>query len=238
LKDIKLRIATLPPPKGSSSYPLTISAAPQAPILVLEQLTAARTLINACLDVVDASSWAGDPKDAHFIAGQLRLLDVNVQEAKNALKGGTEMQAPWWHNPIDDNVGSQFTLGSYNAHWTQIFEPPLPPLVSFHLGILEAALLLEIRTLEPTSGSTSDFNSALSFRDRLAVALGAPRPPTHDEGNEVFTFKGQEVRVREKVRVESQDPSLMAAMAKLNALERSVALARKALNMVMDNDEF
>lgn len=59
----------------------------------------------------------------------------------------------------------------------------------------------------------------------------------HDEVDQVFTFKGQEVKVKEKVRVESQDPNLMAAMAKLNALERSVALGRKALDIVMGQEE-
>jgi hypothetical protein len=58
----------------------------------------------------------------------------------------------------------------------------------------------------------------------------------HDEIDQIFTYKGQEVKVKEKVRVESQDPNLMAAMAKLNALERSVALGRKALDIVMGED--
>jgi hypothetical protein len=103
-QNIQLRLATLSPPKGYTSYPLVISSAPQAPTLVLEQLTIARTLINACLDVVDASAWAGDSKDPHFIAGQMRLLDVNISEAKAALKGGPEKQAPWWQHAVEDEV--------------------------------------------------------------------------------------------------------------------------------------
>jgi hypothetical protein len=61
--------------------------------------------------------------------------------------------------------------------------------------------------------------------------------PIHDEVDQVFTFKGHEVKVKEKVRVESQDPNLMAAMAKLNALERTVALGRKALDIVMGHED-
>lgn len=53
----------------------------------------------------------------------------------------------------------------------------------------------------------------------------------------MFTYKGQEVKVKEKVRVESQDPNLIAAMAKLNALERRMALGRKALDIVMGQEE-
>jgi len=59
----------------------------------------------------------------------------------------------------------------------------------------------------------------------------------HDEVDQIFTYKGQDVKVREKVKVESQDPNLMAAMAKMNALERSVALGRKALDCVMGCEE-
>jgi hypothetical protein len=103
-QDIKLRLATLPPPRGMTSYPLTVSSEPEAPALVLDQLSSVRTLLNACLDVVDASTWAGDPKDPNFIAGQLRLLDVNLQQAKTALKGGSDSQLPWYKNVIDENV--------------------------------------------------------------------------------------------------------------------------------------
>lgn len=119
--------------------------------------------------------------------------------------------------------------------------------MSFHLSIHEAALVLSVRTVEAVQGhstGTSTPNSftgpsysGFSIRDRLAAALGGNRPPPHDEVNEIFSFKGSEVRVKEKVRVESQDPSLMAAMAKLGALEHSVALSRRALDVVMDKED-
>jgi hypothetical protein len=227
--DIHLRLASLPPPKGQPSYKLTISALPTAPTIVLHQLTTTRTLINACLDVVDATRWTGDCSDANFIAGQLCLLYDNIQEAKNALRGWTEHQSMWYDDPLDESV----------------FHPPLPPNVSFHLSISEAAVLLNVRTLEPadpqaaanTPLASSASYSGFSLRDRLASALGASRQPIHDEADEVFTYQGQQVRVRNKVRVESQDPSLMAAMAKLGALERSVAVSRRALDMVMGKDQ-
>jgi hypothetical protein len=100
-------------------------------------------------------------------------------------------------------------------------------------------LLLEVRTLEPVAPSSapSDYLSPFNLRDRLAVALGASKAQPHDEMDQVFTYKGEEVTVREKVRVDSQDPNLMAAMAKMNALERSVALGRKALDVVMGKDD-
>jgi hypothetical protein len=84
---------------------MSISSGPQASTLVLEQLTAVRTLINSCLDIVDVSAWTGDAKNASFIAGQLRLLFDNIQEARQALKGYPDVCAPWCQNQIDDKVG-------------------------------------------------------------------------------------------------------------------------------------
>lgn len=108
--------------------------------------------------------------------------------------------------------------------------------MSFHLFIFDAALLLEIRTLE-VQNPGEDSHGGFSFRDRLAVALGGTRPPVHDEADRTFTYRGQEVRVKEKIRIESQDPALISAMAKLNALEHSVMLNRKALHIVMGREE-
>ncbi|KAK3674344.1 hypothetical protein LTR78_005813 [Recurvomyces mirabilis] len=232
--DVQLRLPSLPPPKGHTSYKLSISSSPTAPTLVLEQLTTTRTLINACLDVVDATRWTGDATNADFISGQLRLLHDNIEEAKTALKGWTDNQHPWYNDPVDPAA----------------FSPPLPSNVSFHLSISEAAVLLNVRTLESTYHNTGT-NTPLSFsgtsaaqsytgmslRERLVGALGGQRQAFHDEAHEVFTFKGQEVRVRDKVRVESQDPSLLAAMAKLGASERNVALSRRALNIVMGKED-
>ncbi len=78
--------------------------------------------------------------------------------------------------------------------------------------------------------------SGFGFRDRIAVAIGASKKPDHDEADEVFAYRGQDVRVKEKVTVESQDPSLMAAMAKLAALEHHVAAAQRSLATVMEED--
>lgn len=48
-----------------------------------------------------------------------------------------------------------------------------------------------------------------------------------------FIYRGEEVRVREKIRVESSaDPSLLSVMAKLGQLERTVEAARLGLSIV------
>jgi Rogdi leucine zipper containing protein len=76
------------------------------------------------------------------------------------------------------------------------------------------------------------------LRDRLGLALGAAsRQPAHDEAEDIFTWRGQDVRVRDKLRVESADPSLMAALAKLTALDHTVGLARKSLDTLMGKED-
>lgn len=229
--DIQLRLPSLPPPRGQPAYKLSVSSQPTAPTIVLEQLTTTRTLINACLDVVDTTRWTGDATNANFISGQMKLLHDNIQEAKAALKGGADGQKvkAWHEEPLDPNI----------------FDPPLPANVSFHLSIAEAALLLHVRTLEaafPITGTNTPLSTSggsytgFSLRERLATALIGGRPAFHDEAHEVFTYRGQEVRVRDKVRVESQDPSLISAMAKLGALEHNVAMSRRSLGVVMGQD--
>ncbi|CAI6335814.1 unnamed protein product [Periconia digitata] len=222
--NVRLRLPSLPPPRGSPSYDLSISSAPQAPTLVVPQLTSVRTSINTCLDVIDVTTWTGDAKDANFVAGQLRLLYDHIQEGRQALKGYSDVQSAWWETPVDEQT-------------PQIFDPPLPPNVSFHLFVFDAALVLEIRTLELQNAAEESSYTGFNFRDRLAVALGGARPPTHDEAERLFSYRGQEVRVKEKVRVESQDPALLSATAKLNALEHSVMLSRKALHIVLGREE-
>ena len=99
--------------------------------------------------------------------------------------------------------------------------------------------MVHFRTLQSLAPDTptsfiSDPINGLSLRQRLGLA---PRLQEHDETGQVFMYKGKEVRVREKVRVESQDPSLMAVMAKLSAIEHGVGVARRCLSVVMGADE-
>jgi len=103
-QNIKLRLASLAPPKGALSHDLAISTAPQAPTLVVSQLTAVRTAINTCLDVIDVATWGGDASSASFVAGQLQLLHEHLLEARSSLKGGPDVQPAWWEHPVDAKV--------------------------------------------------------------------------------------------------------------------------------------
>lgn len=122
----------------------------------------------------------------------------------------------------------------------QSFDPPLPHYLSFHLSISDAALVLFLRTLEPAADSvpTTSFApeiglSGFSLRDRLF----GPRHPVHDETGDSFQWRGEKVKVLEKLRVESQDPNILSAMAKLTALDHEVTKWRTALAVVMGGEE-
>ncbi|KAH8692982.1 RAVE subunit 2/Rogdi [Talaromyces proteolyticus] len=221
--DIQLRLSSLPPPRGANATRLTFSSIPGAPELVLDQLADVRNLVNQSLDVVDVSTWTGNPLNSSFISGQLRLLHEHISEARSFLKGTPET-LQWWESSADNDV----------------FDPGLPPYLSFHLAIAEAALVLHLRTLEPAAPAqtptafASDISlTGFSLRDRIF----GPKHPTHDESGEIFRWRGEEVKVKEKIRVESQDPSLIAVMAKLSALEHEVMKCINSLKIVMNEDD-
>jgi Rogdi leucine zipper containing protein len=248
LQDIHLRFATLPPntartqTNSTPSTRITINPSTPGSDLILSQLVSVKALINDSLDIIDVSRWTGQSTDASFISGQLKLLHEHLGEARACLKGPVPGQGhasgipggEWWTSSAAEDV----------------FEPPLPPHLSLHFTIQDANLVLIIRTLAPISASgtpstpTADLPFSLSgfnLRSRL-LGLGT-RLPTHDEMGEVFQWRGrEEVTVREKLRVESGDPSLMSVAAKLSALEHEVGRWRMNVRIVMgqsgdDEDE-
>lgn len=122
----------------------------------------------------------------------------------------------------------------------KIFDPPLLPYVSFHLSVADAALVLHLRTLEPNSAAHAPtaFATDISLTGfNLREKIFGPRHPPHDEAGQVFNWKGEEVKVKEKIRVESQDPSLIAAMAKLIVLENEVSKWITALKIVRGEED-
>ena len=200
---------------------------------MLSQLVSVKSLLNDSLDIIDVSRWTGQSTDASFISGQLKLLHERLAAARACLKGPVPGQehdprvpsGEWWMNSAAEEV----------------FDPPLPSYLSLHFTIQDANLVLVIRTLAPTSAShtpntptaESSFSlSGFNLRSRL-LGLGT-RLPTHDEIGEVFQWRGrEEVIVREKLRVETGDPTLMSVAAKLSALEHEVGRWRMNVRTVM-----
>ncbi|KAL5043528.1 hypothetical protein BDW71DRAFT_199728 [Aspergillus fruticulosus] len=212
--DIQLRLSSLST-RGAPTTRLCLSQSPEAPELALSQLVSVRDSVRQCLDIVDVSTWTGDPLDARFIYSQLHLLGETIAEGRQMLKGESDIvRGKWWETSAPDNM----------------FDPPLPPQLSFHLSIADSALVLYLRTLEsttlahtPTAFATDISLTGFSIRDRLFGSRG----PSHDEAGDVFSWKGDEVKVREKVRVESQDPTepddaIYALIDKINTTEAEI----------------
>ncbi|KAI0835459.1 RAVE subunit 2/Rogdi [Hypoxylon sp. FL0890] len=132
------------------------------------------------------------------------------------------------------------------------FTPPLSRNLSLYLTIQEACLVLYLRALEPA-------DAPINFGTKLALAIGTTRRLEHDEADRIFKYrcddeshiegeagsgsgdggkkeKEVEVYVREKVRVESADPSLLSLSAKLAALGKTLELARRNLAAVMEEE--
>lgn len=84
-----------------------------------------------------------------------------------------------------------------------------------------------------TARVLEDAQREQNLGERLAYAIGAQRRLEHDEMDDVFLYRGEEVRVKEKVRVVGgADPSLLSVGAKLGALELIVKGSRVALGVL------
>lgn len=65
-----------------------------------------RNLVNQSLDIVDVSTYTGDPLNAAFIFSQLHLLKETIGEARQMLKGDGPERGNWWEMSASDNVSS------------------------------------------------------------------------------------------------------------------------------------
>jgi hypothetical protein len=151
------------------------------------------------------------------------LLQSILLEALTLLKGPSLLsQTIDRHSETNTDTETWYN----NPPSPDTFSPPLPDTLSLDLLPADSSLILTIRVLEPV-------NAQPNLGSRLAFAIGAQRRLEHDEMDDTFTYRGEEVRVREKVRVESSaDPSLLSLAAKLGALERTVEAARVGLRIV------
>ncbi|KAL2809190.1 Rogdi leucine zipper containing protein-domain-containing protein [Aspergillus granulosus] len=219
--DIQLRLSSLSSRAGHTTR-LCMSNSPNAPELVLEQLVSVRDLVNQCLDIVDVSTWTGDPLDARFIYSQIHLLGETIAEGRQMLKGENDIvRGKWWETSASESL----------------FDPPLPSNLSFHLSIVDSALVLYLRTLEsstpthtPTAFASDISLTGFSIRDRLF----GPRQPAHDEVGDIFSWRGDDVKVREKVRVETHREPLPDAISDL--VEKISTTEAEILELLDDLD--
>lgn len=179
------------------------------------------------------------------MASTLALLADSICDSLAILKGPPLTESdPGWKN---------CSCPAYH------FSPPLGPNLSFYIGLQESCIVLWLRVLEPV-------DAPVHFGMKLGLAIGTYRRLEHDEMDTVFKYntKGadmassrrgsarhtpeprslagegekvlQEVYVREKVRVESADPSLISIQSKLGFLSHMLGQARRNLAAVMGAD--
>lgn len=199
-----------------------------------------------------------------FIAVQLRLLSQHISEANGHLKGpplGSSDPA-WTSNSaapshfLPPQFGPRtpgsppplsFHLGIQDGClvlWLRSLEPADAPV---NLGTKLALAIGTARRLDHDESerifgfccdnhgngdgadgkATAGGNSGLS---RAGTGMGSVRSTSTADRKEVEVF------VREKVRVESADPSLMSLGAKLTSLGHTLDLARRNLAAVMGEE--
>ena len=108
-QDMQVRMHGLPAAtRGRPGYRLALSRPDNSTTLEVKPLISVGQRIDQALDIVDVSRYTGDPKNASFIAGQLRLLLESIREAGMFLRGGHLARTSWSDDPVDPMVGPIF----------------------------------------------------------------------------------------------------------------------------------
>ncbi|KAI1761502.1 RAVE subunit 2/Rogdi [Hypoxylon sp. FL1150] len=208
-----------------------------------------------------SSSSSPPHPEAQYLAARLRLLARHIADAAALVRGPPRPVTPnpgsspsSTHSSHGQEVGQQNPPVKPDTAWTTSsvslghFTPPISRNLSLYVTIQDACLVLYLRALEPA-------DAPVNFGTKLALAIGTTRRLEHDEADKVFNYrcddesyiegaeahetargKELEVYVREKVRVESADPSLLSLSAKLSALSNTLSLARRNLAAVMGEE--
>ncbi|ORY54744.1 RAVE subunit 2/Rogdi [Pseudomassariella vexata] len=236
--NIAVKLRTQPP------FTLTLDA---AHVVHVPELTTLNTLLTQSIDLL--ALCVSERPDPRFLRDQLRLLADYLSEAVGLVKGK------------EPGEGSQA-----DTRWTscsvppECFNPPLDGSMSVYFTLQDAALVMYLRALEPADAPVN-FGTKLALAigtarrlehdeadrvfgycpeglDEGAGSVSRERAPAGARGGGMGKGRGTEIQVfvREKVRIESADPSLMSLSSKLGALGSVLALARRNLAVVMGED--
>ncbi|KAF4460255.1 hypothetical protein FALBO_12970 [Fusarium albosuccineum] len=230
---IHLQLRTIP------AQTLSLS---QSDVIHIQALDALNAHLNQSIDLL--SIILSKPQDARSLASTLAILADSLSDSSALLKGP----------PLTDADPGWQTCSCPPYH----FEPSIGPHLSFYLGLQESSIVLWLRALEPA-------DAPVHFGTKLGLAFGTVRRLEHDEMDTVFRYNTrgsdlggrgsarhtpepgssaadvdskdmQEVYVREKVRVESADPSLISLHSKLGFLSHMLGQARRNLAEVLNVD--
>ncbi|PHH69990.1 hypothetical protein CDD80_6324 [Ophiocordyceps camponoti-rufipedis] len=217
-----------------TAAPLAISVASPIHVGALDDL---HTHLSQSIDLLSLTLARDPPHDPPSVASTLTLISDSLAESMALLKGP----------PLDRPDASWQTSSCPSHH----FSPPPPENLSLHIGLQESCIVLILRTLEPV-------DAPVHLGTKLGLAIGTVRRIEHDEMDLVFRYNpfgdgtaepkrgasrrgpnkaggdgAYDVHVREKVRVESADPSLISLQSKLGYLNNMLCQTRRNLATVM-----
>ncbi|CAG1992742.1 unnamed protein product [Fusarium graminearum] len=232
---IHLQLRTIPPQTLSLS---------QNEVIHIQGLDALHNHLNQSIDLLAIT--LSRPQDARSLASTLSILADSINNSSILLKGP----------PLTDSDPA-WQMCSCPSHQ---FSPSIGPNLSFYLGLQESSIILWLRALEPVHAPVH-FGTKLGlafgtvrrlehdemdtiFRyntqgsgvgdSKRGSARHTPEPGSSAAG--VDSNDVQEVYVREKVRVESADPSLISIQSKLNYLSHMLGQARRNITEVLSVD--
>ncbi|CAF3540861.1 unnamed protein product [Fusarium graminearum] len=232
---IHLQLRTIPPQTLSLS---------QNEVIHIQGLDALHNHLNQSIDLLAIT--LSRPQDARSLASTLSILADSINDSSILLKGP----------PLTDSDPA-WQMCSCPSHQ---FSPSIGPNLSFYLGLQESSIILWLRALEPVHAPVH-FGTKLGlafgtvrrlehdemdtiFRyntqgsgvgdSKRGSARHTPEPGSSAAG--VDSNDVQEVYVREKVRVESADPSLISIQSKLNYLSHMLGQARRNITEVLSVD--
>ncbi|KJZ72526.1 hypothetical protein HIM_08050 [Hirsutella minnesotensis 3608] len=220
-----------------------ITLSPSWPIHI-RALDALHDNLTQSIDVLGLNLSRDSPHDAPALASTLALIADSLADSAALLKGP----------PLTGPDTSWQTKSCPPHH----FNPPLPSNISFHIGLQDCSIVLWLRALEPASAPVhlgTKLGLAIgtvrrlehdemdtvyrycpqgdgSAESKMGSARHTPDPASRSLAAEAKDV--EEVYVREKVRVESADPSLISLYSKLGYLSHMLGQVRNNLAAVMD----
>ncbi|KAG6111227.1 hypothetical protein E4U13_004917 [Claviceps humidiphila] len=236
---LNLQLRTLP------ACQISISSSEPIHIPALDTL---HTHLTQAIDLLGLTLSSSSPPTAPSLASALKLLSESISESLALLKGTPQDPDPAWQT------------SSCPAHH---FSPSLPPNMSVYMALEDSSLVLWLRVLEPADAPIAlgtKLGLAIGTFRRLEHnemdvlfryhpegdgrcepkkgsigAAGAAGNAAQMSGRKEVDLV-QEVYVREKVRIESADPSLISLHSKLGQLGHMLDLARHNLAALMGED--
>ncbi|KAF4974974.1 hypothetical protein FZEAL_8185 [Fusarium zealandicum] len=226
------------------TIPAQTLALSQSDVIHIQALDALHGYLTQSIDLL--SITLSKPQDARSLASTLAILADSLSDSAALLKGP----------PLTDADPAWQTCSSPPYH----FVPSIGPNISFYIGLQESAIVLWLRVLEPVHAHVhfgtklglaigtfrrlehDEMDTVFRYNTRGSEVGGSMRgsarhtPEPRSSATDVDGKDIQDVYVREKVRVESADPSLISLHSKLGFLSHMLGQARRNLSEVLSVD--